>query len=69
MEEEEPELQVDFEVGDTPSIEEELLACDPLNNEERAIVLFKPMNNAGLVHSPSSFSVSSDIISGFKSKY
>lgn len=39
-------------------------------NEERAIVLFKPMNTH-LVHSPSNFSVKVDLqfINGFKSKY
>jgi len=41
------------------------------DNEERAIVLFKPVNNLHMLHhSPNDFSVSldSNIISGFKSK-
>ena len=40
--------------------------CD---NQERAIVLFKPVNTSFLQSSPLSVSVDSDIISGFKSKY
>lgn len=40
--------------------------CD---NQERAIVLFKPVNTTFLQSSPLSVSVDSDIISGFRSKY
>lgn len=49
-----------------PIIEE--LPVEP-ENEERAIVLFKPMNTS-LLHSPSAFSLSvdSDLISGFKNQ-
>ncbi|KAI3443447.1 hypothetical protein Pfo_000112 [Paulownia fortunei] len=40
------------------------------DNEERAIVLFKPISTTPLLHSPSNFSVSvnSDLISGLKSQ-
>ncbi|KAK9269785.1 hypothetical protein L1049_001563 [Liquidambar formosana] len=75
MEEEETEIPVVFEqswpeIRLTGSVEQvgapmiEELSFDPVN-EERAIVLFKPMD-APLLHSPSNFSISSDIISGFK---
>ncbi|XP_038880770.1 uncharacterized protein LOC120072359 [Benincasa hispida] len=40
--------------------------CD---NQERAIVLFKPVNSPFLQSSPLSVSVDSDIISGFKSEF
>lgn len=54
--------------GGGPIIEE--LPTVP-ENEERAIVLFKPVNNASVFQSPSGYSISvdSNIISGFKSKY
>ncbi|XP_057980554.1 uncharacterized protein LOC131166222 [Malania oleifera] len=65
LEEEEPELLFALEQsGGAPAMEE--LPSVPVN-EERAIVLFKPMNTP-LLHSPSNFSISvdSDIISDFK---
>lgn len=74
MEDEEVKIPTGFKqsfpvsaVGDDsggPVIEE--LPCHPVN-EERAIVLFKPMTTP-LMHSPTSFTVSSDIISGFKNQ-
>lgn len=73
MEEEEPEIPLAFQQSggggggaSVPVLEE--LPHVPMN-EERAIVLFKPMNTP-LLHSPSNFSVSvdSDMISNFKSK-
>ncbi|KAM7481060.1 hypothetical protein LguiB_005643 [Lonicera macranthoides] len=53
--------------GGGPIIEE--LPTVP-ENEERAIVLFKPVNNASMFQSPSSYSISvdSNIISGFKNQ-
>lgn len=45
---------------------------DDLANEDRAIVLFKPVNNTPILHSPSSFSVSvsPELYAGLKkSKY
>ncbi|KAL6977886.1 hypothetical protein U1Q18_026669 [Sarracenia purpurea var. burkii] len=81
MEEEEPEVPLIFEQQVTPeehhlpSIEEQVGGSGPImqefpsvpKNEERAIVLFTPMNTP-LLQSPSNFSVSvnSDIISGIK---
>lgn len=85
MEEEEPEVPFGFNpppmgdkhipsymeqtggLGSCPIIEE--LSNVP-GNEERALVLFKPMSTP-LLLSPSNFSVSvnSDIISGIKSKH
>ena len=53
-------------------MEEEEAAVEDLelspNNEEMAIVLFKPVNAPFIQHSPSnlSFSVDSELISGFK---
>lgn len=55
-----------------PIMEEEEAAVEDLelspNNEEMAIVLFKPVNAPFIQHSPSnlSFSVDSELISGFK---
>lgn len=46
-----------------PKIEE----LPPQENEERALVLFKPMDNTPFLHSPASFSVTSDILAGLKS--
>lgn len=39
------------------------------DNQERALVLFKPVNTPFLQSSPLSVSVDSDIMSGLKSKY
>ncbi|XP_059636925.1 uncharacterized protein LOC132279027 [Cornus florida] len=80
MEEDEPEIPLVFQhsmpqtqhLSDSmekvggPVIEE--LPCEPVN-EERAIVLFKPMNSP-LMQSPSNFSVSvsPDLITGFRNQ-
>lgn len=62
-----PPIIEEDEFPEAPVIEE--LSTPPVN-EERAVVLFKPVNTH-LLHSPSKFSVTvdSEIISGFKSKY
>lgn len=73
MEEEEPEIPLAFEQsgggGGGPSVPVMEEFPRVATNEERALVLFKPMNTL-LLHSPSNFSVSvdSDMISSFKSK-
>ncbi|KAK3011054.1 hypothetical protein RJ639_012464 [Escallonia herrerae] len=67
MEEDETDVPVAFEdkVGGNVVIEE--LPQEVAGTEERAIVLFKPMN-ASLLQSPSGFSVNPDLISGFKNQ-
>lgn len=49
---------------------QELSSLGSGSNQEKAIVLFKPVNTNPLLHSPSNFSVSvdSNFFSGFKSK-
>ncbi|KAG8376353.1 hypothetical protein BUALT_Bualt09G0054300 [Buddleja alternifolia] len=51
-----------IEIEELPSVPE---------NEERGLVLFKPMDTTPLLHSPSNFSISISphLISGFKSEY
>ncbi|KAK3022340.1 hypothetical protein RJ639_047045 [Escallonia herrerae] len=67
MEEDETDVPVVFEdkAGGNVVIEE--LPHEVAGTEERAIVLFKPMN-ASFLLSPSGFSVNPDLISGFKNQ-
>lgn len=70
MEEEEAEIPSPLEVGVGGGFTDDL-ELEFGSNEERAIVLFKPVNESPLLRSsPSniSFSVDSEILSGFKSK-
>lgn len=62
VEEEEREMPLRFQQLTRPVIEE---LPDVAENEERAIVLFKPINTP-LFHSPSNFTVDSDLISAIK---
>lgn len=73
---EEPEIPMTFEQASTYTsfgnngVNRGLVIEELPENEERAIVLFKPMNNTPPMHSPSNFSVKVDpqFINGFKSK-
>lgn len=77
IEEEEPAIPVDMEesyrgnhfaggLEQVGGLVIEEMPSDPLNNE-KAIVLFNPMNTS-IERSPTSFSISSDILSGFKNQ-
>ncbi|KAM3281663.1 putative protein isoform X2 [Capsicum chacoense] len=73
---EEPEIPMTFEQASTYTsfgsngVNRGLVIEELPENEERAIVLFKPMNNTPPMHSPSNFSVKVDpqFINGFKSQ-
>lgn len=77
IEEEECDIPIDFEHSvpneprfdgtSTGGIKIEELPSEP-SNEERAIVLFKPINTSPLLQSPSYFSVDPHLISGFESQ-
>ncbi|KGN65518.1 uncharacterized protein LOC101205533 [Cucumis sativus] len=60
------------ELSDASSVSPSVYAMEDrpfCDNQERAIVLFKPVNTSFFQSSPLSVSVDSDIISGFKSEF